>query len=115
MSNAPSTGDHHGCPFRHFSAQNTEQMLLRYRVAPAAVREVMELVQGKHYQIACTKFFELTRPKEGVEGEGNPPQVENISHPNNFFEMSFSPTIKERGEGKLAKKEGTGERMAVER
>ncbi|RUS16956.1 DNA primase large subunit [Endogone sp. FLAS-F59071] len=92
MSNAPSTGDHHGCPFRHFSAQNTEQMLLRYRVAPAAVREVMELVQGKHYQIACTKFFELTRPKEGVEGEGNPAQVENISHPNKFFEMSFSPT-----------------------
>lgn len=61
-SNAPASGDNHGCPFKHFGRDNLQTMLTSYRLSPDGVKEVMDtLSAGPHYQIACTKFFECSR------------------------------------------------------
>ncbi|KAF7721124.1 hypothetical protein EC973_005389 [Apophysomyces ossiformis] len=81
QGNPPSTGDHHGCPFRHFSIQNLEARLYKDRVATAHVNEIVNLVQDKHYQVACTRYYEVTHP-ECTE------KIDTIQHPNQYFEMS---------------------------
>ncbi|KAI8069021.1 eukaryotic and archaeal DNA primase, large subunit-domain-containing protein [Gilbertella persicaria] len=78
--NPPSTGDNHGCPFRHFSAVNLENRLRRDKISQPQIDEIMELVRQRHYQVACTRHFEVTHP--------NTKQVETIEHPNQYYEMS---------------------------
>jgi DNA primase large subunit len=65
-TNAPSHGDHHGCPFKHFGKPALQQYLLSTpgpggRINEGNVNEVLNLVQQGHFQIACTKYYELTR------------------------------------------------------
>ncbi|KAI9138307.1 eukaryotic and archaeal DNA primase, large subunit-domain-containing protein [Paraphysoderma sedebokerense] len=106
-SNHPSTGDHHGCPFRHFSPDNLRSTLSHHGCAESTVTEMMNLVKNGHYQVACTRFFEVTRGKKvgavnpahlgnesNSQGEisGSQQQseiVDMVMHPNQFFEMSF--------------------------
>ena len=88
-SNHPSAGDHHGCPFRHFSPDNLRATLSQRGVADKTAQEILDLVRGQHYQIACTRYFEATR--------GLPEQSEVISHPNEFFERSLKAQKEEPG------------------
>ena len=62
-TNAPSSGDHHGCPFKHFGRDNLQSMLVHHGLNESNVRDVLELTRGGHYQVACTKYFEITRGK----------------------------------------------------
>ena len=92
--NHPGPNDHHGCPFRHFSADKLRRQLMSMIPATLAqdetlteqiekgLNEVLELVKGGHYQIACTRFFEL---QHGVK-QGS---VETITHPNQYFEQAY--------------------------
>ncbi|KAF9100597.1 hypothetical protein BGX27_000324 [Mortierella sp. AM989] len=103
QSNAPGPGDHHGCPFRHFSAPNMRATLAGHNVDDFDTEDIMNLVAGKHYQIACTRYYEVTRAKMldistdslkggALNGQGNSGMVasqEMIEHPNQFFEQSF--------------------------
>ncbi|KAF8757031.1 DNA primase small subunit [Rhizoctonia solani] len=87
----PSSLDNHGCPFRHFSSQNLTAMLERsYRITlPAEQAEIIKLVQGHHYQIACTRVFEYTHRKAGMKnGDGLDSQGETVDHPNRYFTRS---------------------------
>ncbi|KAI9319961.1 DNA primase large subunit Spp2 [Dichotomocladium elegans] len=81
QGNPPSTGDHHGCPFRHFSKDNLEARLYNAHLSSPQVIEVMKLVENKHYQIACTRYFEMTHPK--LNGT-----IEPIQHPTQYYELS---------------------------
>jgi DNA primase large subunit len=60
-TNPPSHGDSHGCPFKHFGKENLQSMLQSHGLNDQGTREVMELVKGGHYQVACTKYYEITR------------------------------------------------------
>jgi DNA primase large subunit len=60
-SNPPSTGDHHGCPFKHFGKDNLQSMLYKHGLNDKSVRDVVELAKNGHYQVACTKYFEITK------------------------------------------------------
>ena len=99
--NPPSTGDHHGCPFRHFSQHNLETKLHAERISGPHINEIMNLVKDRHYQIACTRHFELTHPQKGDA------KVDTIEHPNQYYEMSK----------KLAAESapGSGDAMEVDR
>lgn len=78
----PPTGDeHHGCPFRHFSSNNLEARLRKDQVKEGSVDEIVELARNKHYQLACTKYFEVTHPQ-------NKEKIDIIEHPNQYFELS---------------------------
>ncbi|KAJ3054937.1 DNA primase large subunit [Rhizophlyctis rosea] len=100
-SNQPSAGDHHGCPFKHFSPDNLRDLVGRYGCGDSGASEVLRIAKAGHYQVACTRLFELTRGEvhkqanriaaggdaEGAGGGGG--MVETIEHPNQFFDMSF--------------------------
>ncbi|PIA15282.1 DNA primase large subunit Spp2, partial [Coemansia reversa NRRL 1564] len=58
MSNPPGPGDHHGCPFRHFSSDRLHAALRHDRVPDAHLREITDLAASGHYQVACTRHLE---------------------------------------------------------
>ncbi|XP_020488455.2 DNA primase large subunit [Labrus bergylta] len=77
LSNAPSQGDHHGCPFRHSDPELLKQKLQFYKVSPSGISQILELVKGMHYQLACQKYFELTHNTED--------STFSLNHPNQYF------------------------------
>ncbi|XP_077438264.1 DNA primase large subunit [Vanacampus margaritifer] len=93
MSNPPSQGDHHGCPFRHSDPELLKQKLQFYKVTPSGISQILDLVKGMHYQLACQKYFELTHNVEDANF--------SLSHPNQYFVESQ----KVFGGGKDAKRE----------
>ncbi|KAJ7406966.1 hypothetical protein WISP_129705 [Willisornis vidua] len=65
MSNPPSQGDYHGCPFRHSDPELLKQKLQSYKIPPSGITQILELVKGMHFQLACQKYFELTHDASG--------------------------------------------------
>ncbi|SAM03565.1 hypothetical protein [Absidia glauca] len=96
---APSSGETHGCPFRHYSAGNLEATLYKDNISTNHVNEIMNLIQGSHYQLACTKYFEVTHPDHD--------KIDVIEHPNVYYELSLNDSDD--------KKKTDGEAMEVER
>ncbi|NXJ11452.1 PRI2 primase, partial [Odontophorus gujanensis] len=80
MSNPPSQGDYHGCPFRHSDPELLKQKLQSYKVPPSGVTQILELVKGMHYQLACQKYFELTHEVDDIGF--------SLNHPNQYFAES---------------------------
>eukprot|EP00457_Paulinella_chromatophora_P006721 gb/GEZN01006740.1/.p1 GENE.gb/GEZN01006740.1/~~gb/GEZN01006740.1/.p1 ORF type:complete len:464 (+),score=69.94 gb/GEZN01006740.1/:67-1458(+) len=80
IQSTPGPSDHHGCPFRHFDAQSLKNKLGERRVPNHMSKEIIQLVQGQHYQLACRKYFEVTHP-------GSHEDVGN--HPNQYFDASL--------------------------
>ncbi|OXB58286.1 hypothetical protein ASZ78_002928 [Callipepla squamata] len=80
MSNPPSQGDYHGCPFRHSDPELLKQKLQSYKVPPSGVTQILELVKGMHYQLACQKYFELTHDVDDIGF--------SLNHPNQYFAES---------------------------
>ncbi|KAJ7373806.1 hypothetical protein OS493_009128 [Desmophyllum pertusum] len=68
-----------GCPFRHTDADLLRQRLAAYRVPKKGADEIMEFVKESHYQLACTRYYELTH---GVTASSA------INHPNQYFDES---------------------------
>ncbi|KAJ8354563.1 hypothetical protein SKAU_G00221300 [Synaphobranchus kaupii] len=95
LSNPPGQGDYHGCPFRHCDPELLKQKLQSYKVSQAGISQIMELVKGMHYQLACQKFFELSH---NIEDAGF-----SLNHPNQYFVER--PEAADGGEGG---KEGGG-------
>lgn len=89
---SPSAGDHHGCPFRHHGSESLRNTLGNYsapngnRLNRDQIDQVMELVQGNHHQLACTKLFELTRKTTSV--------LDTITYPSKFYELSIQDAKK---------------------
>eukprot|EP00062_Callorhinchus_milii_P009409 gi/632953210/ref/XP_007892280.1/ PREDICTED: DNA primase large subunit [Callorhinchus milii] len=77
LSNLPSQGDYHGCPFRHSDPELLKQKLQSYKIPSAGITQILDLVKGMHYQLACQKYFELTHNVEEVGF--------SHSHPNQYF------------------------------
>lgn len=44
-------GESHGCPFRHFDANNLRGTLTRQGVKRDGIEDVISLVEGGHYQV----------------------------------------------------------------
>ncbi|KAG9147664.1 hypothetical protein Leryth_015722 [Lithospermum erythrorhizon] len=79
ISSTPGVGDHHGCPYRHFSEENLRAALGRLGINSRALEEVMVKVQNRHYQLACTLTFEAVHGTSCDAG---------INHPNQYFSDS---------------------------
>lgn len=87
----PGPQDSHGCPFRHFSSQALQTLLLTsYNISdPHELKEILDATKSQHFHVACTRVFEITHArkydvKKG-DGLGN---GESVSHPNRYFERS---------------------------
>ncbi|GER27146.1 DNA primase [Striga asiatica] len=79
ISSTPGVGDHHGCPYRHFSEENLRAALNKMGVGHRAVENVMDKVRNRHYQLACTLTFEAIHGTSCDEG---------INHPNQYYSDS---------------------------
>ncbi|XP_034504189.1 DNA primase large subunit [Ailuropoda melanoleuca] len=77
LTNPPSQGDYHGCPFRHSDPELLKQKLQSYKISPGGIHQILDLVKGSHYQVACQKYFEMIH---NVDDCGF-----SLSHPNQFF------------------------------
>uniref|UniRef100_A0A672IHR6 DNA primase large subunit n=1 Tax=Salarias fasciatus TaxID=181472 RepID=A0A672IHR6_SALFA len=102
LSNPPSQGDHHGCPFRHSDPELLKQKLQFYKVSPSGIHQILELVKGMHYQLACQKYFELTHNVEDA--------TFSLNHPNQYFTESQ----KLLGTGRDMKRETDGAQRSQE-
>ncbi|XP_071663037.1 DNA primase large subunit isoform X2 [Patagioenas fasciata] len=80
MSNPPSQGDYHGCPFRHSDPELLKQKLQSYKIPPSGITQILDLVKGMHYQLACQKYFELTHDVDDIGF--------SLNHPNQYFTES---------------------------
>ncbi|NWV81013.1 PRI2 primase, partial [Dasyornis broadbenti] len=80
MSNPPGQGDYHGCPFRHSDPELLKQKLQSYKIPPSGITQILELVKGMHYQLACQKYFELTHDVDDIGF--------SLNHPNQYFTES---------------------------
>ncbi|XP_052206204.1 probable DNA primase large subunit isoform X2 [Diospyros lotus] len=76
ISSTPSVGDHHGCPFRHFSEENLRAALGKMGVGNRAMEDVVDKARNRHYQLACTLTFEAVHGSSCDAG---------INHPNQYF------------------------------
>ncbi|KZV24212.1 putative DNA primase large subunit [Dorcoceras hygrometricum] len=79
ISSTPGVGDHHGCPYRHFSEENLRAALGKMGVASRALEEVIDKVRNRHYQLACTLTFEAIHGESCDVG---------INHPNQYYSDS---------------------------
>eukprot|EP00055_Hartaetosiga_balthica_P003825 m.9104 g.9104 ORF g.9104 m.9104 type:complete len:511 (+) comp3364_c0_seq1:14-1546(+) len=81
MGNSPGVGDAHGCPFRHYNEGNLRTRLLANKIQRTDIDEVTDLVKMHHFQLACSRYFEITHPTA-------PKGSIAINHPNEYFEES---------------------------
>ncbi|NXO03477.1 PRI2 primase, partial [Rhinopomastus cyanomelas] len=79
-SNPPSQGDYHGCPFRHCDPELLKQKLQSYKTPSSGISQILELVKGMHFQLACQKYFELTHEVDDIGF--------SLNHPNQYFTES---------------------------
>ncbi|KAI9218840.1 eukaryotic and archaeal DNA primase, large subunit-domain-containing protein [Blastocladiella britannica] len=77
-SNPPAHGDHHGCPFKHFNADNLRAMVTHAGASDMDAAAIVDLARKGHFQIACTKLAEVTTGRK----------VDPIEHPNQFYVQS---------------------------
>ncbi|XP_066465587.1 DNA primase large subunit [Tiliqua scincoides] len=80
LSNPPGQGDYHGCPFRHSDPELLKQKLQSYKVTPSGISQILDLVKGMHYQLACQKYFELMHDVSEIGF--------SLNHPNQYFAES---------------------------
>ncbi|CAI9761698.1 unnamed protein product [Fraxinus pennsylvanica] len=76
ISSTPGVGDHHGCPYRHFSEENLREALAKMGVGGRAVEEIIDKKRNRHFQLACTLTFEAVHGASCDAG---------INHPNQYY------------------------------
>ncbi|CAI7861670.1 unnamed protein product, partial [Closterium sp. NIES-54] len=80
IMSTPGVGDHHGCPFKHFSEDNLRAAISRMGVSSgSAMDEIMQKTRQQHYQISCALTFEASQGAACPTG---------ITHPNQYFMLS---------------------------
>ena len=88
--NAPSSsGEHHGCPYKHYDTQHLGQLLQKLNVGTQSDRsEILNLTKTHNYQLACQKHFQVMHPEAASRPEVPLDNVGN--HPNAWFRASVS-------------------------
>ncbi|CAK1549698.1 unnamed protein product [Leptosia nina] len=79
ISNTVGPGDCHGCPFKHSDANVLKNKMKGYGFELQAINDVVDLAKRGHYQIACSKYFDVVHNSSMGLG---------INHPNQYFEES---------------------------
>lgn len=89
-SGAAVPGEYHGCPYKHAGSTDRLSSMLALYTGPGGsklnasqISDVAALAGASHYQLACTRVFEMTRPVK----TGSPP-VETVTYPHKFYEAS---------------------------
>ncbi len=78
----------HGCPFKRSSEPELRKLMGRQQIDMGKIENIMEKVNGKHYQIACRMHFEARFPLADSGPVGN--------HPNAYFEQAMAYLKKQK-------------------
>lgn len=96
LGHAPSggSGEHHGCPYKHYDVDHLDLVLKEMHITNAADRhEIMKLKQSHQYQLACVKQFELQHQKYSSSNSNvvlDTSMLDNVgNHPNAWFRASI--------------------------
>ena len=109
MGTPPNSGDHHGCPYRHYDDGHLSSVLSKLQIGTAAERnQILHLKKSKHYNLACMKHFEVMHPHAaGVEGI----QLQGVGeHPNAWFASSVAYRKAKSGSAAADGGGGSGEK-----
>lgn len=79
ISNQPGSGDCHGCPFKHADISVLKEKLKSTSINQKSIHEIEDLVNNRHYQTACSRYFESIHDTT---------LDQLINHPNQYFEES---------------------------
>ena len=69
ISSLPGPGESHGCPFRYFSNEKLSELMGEMGLDLPETHAVVTKAKDGHYQIACTRLFEMTRGKIHAQAE----------------------------------------------
>ena len=85
---APTHGEHHGCPYKHYDVDYLSRTLQTLKVGTPQDRSaIMKLKQEGQFQLACLKQFQVQHPKAV---ERNNLSLDNVgNHPNAWFRASL--------------------------
>ncbi|VDN04887.1 unnamed protein product [Thelazia callipaeda] len=78
----PSSGDCHGCPYRHCDSQLLIQKLENLGFTKSQSDSIVSLAKSARYDKACTRYFECAHKMT----ENSMSTV--ITHPNQYYELS---------------------------
>jgi DNA primase large subunit len=89
MGTAPSAGDHHGCPYKHYDNDHLSQLLQKLHIGtPQDRATIMSLKKSNNFQLACQKHFEVMHPNAS---EMSNVSLDNVgNHPNAWFRASVA-------------------------
>lgn len=79
-SSPPASGECHGCPYKHMDKSSLLLRLRNLNLTQKGIQDILDLATGGHYQVACTRCFELTHKVDTLN--------QAINHPNEYFEES---------------------------
>ncbi|GAB5355302.1 hypothetical protein AAMO2058_000193500 [Amorphochlora amoebiformis] len=78
-------GEYHSCPFKSFDEHHLKAILRKKKISSNGVEEIIKLVKGLNFGVACQRFF--------AETHGLNPHDELVSavgnHPNEYFDASW--------------------------
>ena len=87
-------GDHHGCPYKTWSAQQLSAQLASLHLSSGQVAETVAKAKAGHYQLACALAFEGVHQCSCDSGINHPNQAspgqETVCHDSNH--ISFPST-----------------------
>jgi DNA primase large subunit len=93
LGNAPATtGDHHGCPYKHYDVDHLDSLLRDIKISNAADRSaIIKLKKSHQYQLACVEQFKIQHPNFSTIGSSTQQvALENVgNHPNSWFRASI--------------------------
>lgn len=76
-----AAGDSHaGCPFKNWDDASIRAKMRLRNFTPLQSEEVLTLVKGQHFQIACQRWYQFTHNNTVGDAVG--------SHPNTYFDVS---------------------------
>jgi DNA primase large subunit len=83
----------YACPYRYFNPENLESALLSsygsQGLTVTDLPEIMQHVKSSHYHVACTRVFEITHQKYGVQKGQGVGDGEHVTHPNEYAKRSM--------------------------
>ena len=64
LGTPPASGQHHGCPYKHYDDEHLNQLLQQWSIGSTVHerKEIIRFKQNQQYQLACLKHFEFQHP-----------------------------------------------------
>ncbi len=105
LGTAPSGGDHHGCPYKHYDSDHIASLLNKMKIGTVGERDqIMNYKKTGHYNLACLEHFKAVHPDSLSAGNIDLAGVGD--HPNAWYAASVA-----YNEVKNGTKETTGVKL----